>query len=72
MYEQSLVTLQPISDDMLTSKICVAVAKCEQALIQGQALMGDGPIQPVIIDTMQNNNGLNIGKGLNIGNGLNN
>ena len=29
----TLVTMQPISDDMLTtSKICVAVAKCERAL----------------------------------------
>ena len=29
----SLVTMQPISGDMLTtSKICVAVAKCERAL----------------------------------------
>ena len=30
-----------------------------------QSVMGDGPVQPVSIDTMLNNNGLNVGEGLN-------
>ena len=44
--------MQPISDDMLTSKICVAVVKCEQALIQGQSLMGDGPLSLTLSKTI--------------------
>ena len=38
-----LMTMQPISDDMVTmSKICVVVAKCERALIETMQVLNLG------------------------------